>query len=1037
MAYISLTLSTKITVTNSETDCSIYFSNSVILGENSLCTVKNFKTLLINLGEDFTITPSVSLKLSENFLVETDVLQESPIALVVDYSKDPAITAVISGPSKITLSCTGQSFIYSGSSSFGPLKKSFVYFWSLVDSPTDVSFSAITPTNESISLTVASTSPSEFSIKLTVSNDLTSGSTTLTIAFESTQKLTFALDAGSNTEFKRASEVIISRVNTDLCSCTSSLTSSWTISPTVSSISLYYSRMRIPPQTLSYDDYTITLYLSCGSLSGLSSVKITITYSDLVIILPKSDQPISSLYDLVLDGSKSYDPDGTTLTYDWTSGSTSIGTSSSITIAKEDLSSLTTYSITFTISATGSRTASQTLTFTIVQENPLKVSILGPSKKVSSSAQVVLRAAASKGTATGTIEYEWSQISGTSATFSSSSSALWISPSTLVGGTAYTFQYKATLNTYEASATAFFSVNKGASCDSVSVTPASASKGSKITIAFSGCTDLDNSDYPLLYKLSIKKTSRYMLILTTYSSIVSGLTFPGGTTYVMVDVCDTFQDCWTDTSNSVTLTRYLRESQNQFEDFYNELKEQYGIVHAIWYVLSEKVDENVLDYLWKDFEDYVKTGDFLDRELADVVFYFISEIQDEKEVSKRIEKFIKVLYENLGDGLEVEVLDQLEVIVSRIVEVRDDEAGRTLALMVLNKFMKNVKFEGVEYAKILSGFKVYIVEDVFDRINLINKLSLIFDLDESGFGNNDIVRVEVSSLIEEKSQYLFSFSAYSSLYTKNGDFFTYNPVKTLNSLSEGCQVLYKSKSSENSKCFKLDSSTWTQTECTETSLYIQSSGIYKINSESNSSKESSVYNLGPELYTIISLVSFFILCIPFFKYIDSNGKIYPSIEKNIENTEGISPRVKSEYNYEEIRTSLIGKHLFFSIFVSSPNISRTLRLLRFLNIVVFQIVIQVTLFTYSDLNLYLVGALSSFITLPLALLMILFFNDSLRGRKLKLAIVLSALMQICSGIAVFLMNSTRNWVFSFLIGLSVEIIFVESVLMGLRASLKI
>ena len=1038
LAYISLKLSTKITVSTSDTDCGIYFSNSAILGNNSLCTVKNFRTLLISLGDDFTITPDVSLELSENFLVDTTDLKASPIALVVDYSKEPEITAVISGSSKVTLSCTGQDFIYSGSSSFGPLKKSFIYTWSVVNSALGVSLTALTSTNETVSLSVNSSTPTNFSIKLTVSNDLTSASATLTITFESTQQLTFSLDAGSSTEFKRSSEIVISRINTNLCSCSSALTNSWTIAPTVSSVNLDYSRLRIPSQTLSYDDYTITLYLTCGSLSGISAITISITYSDLVLILPKSDQKISTLYDLVLDGSKSYDPDGTLLTYEWTSNSSSIGTSSSITIPKEDFNALETYSVTFTISATGSRTASQTLSFAVVQENPLKVSVLGPSKKVSNSAQVVLRAAASKGSATGTIGYEWSQVSGKSAAFTFSSSTLWISPSVLLGGTAYTFQYKATLNDFSASATTYFSVNKGASCDSVSVSPTSAAKGSKITVAFSGCTDLDNSDYPLLYRLNIKRTNRYMLILTTYSSIVSGLTFPSGKSDVLVEVCDTFQDCWTDNSNSVTLSRYLRQSPNQDEDSYQELKEDYGIVYAIWYQLSSRVDEDFLDYLWNDFEDFVLAGDYLDRELADVVVYFTSSIQDEDLVSSRIERYITVLFENLRDGLSSEVLDQLEVIASRIVEIRDDETGRTLALMVLNKFMKNLKFEGIEYVKILSGFKVYIVEDLFENIKLINKLTIIFDLEESGFEKNDIVRVEVAGLVEEKSEYSFSFSAYSSLYTKNGEFFTYNPVKTLSTGNKGCQVLYKSKTSQNSKCFKLDSSTWMPAECSQTSLYIQSSGIYRIDSEANSSEESSTYQLGPELYTIISLLTILLFCIPFFKLIDSNGKIHPSAEKNSVSTAGgVSSRVQTDYDYEEIKPSIISYHLFLSIFISSPNISRTLRLLRFLNIIILQILMQVILFNFSHLNLYWIGALSACITLPMSLILILCFRNSLRGRKLKLAVALSVLMHIGCAVAVLFMNSAKNWVFSFLIGLSVEIIFAESVLMFMRASLKI
>jgi hypothetical protein len=203
-----------------------------------------------------------------------------------------------------------------------------------------------------------------------------------------------------------------------------------------------------------------------------------------------------------------------------------------------------------------------------------------------------------------------------------------------------------------------------------------------------------------------------------------------------------------------------------------------------------------------------------------------------------------------------------------------------------------------------------------------------------------------------------------------------------------------------------------------------------------SDSESVFYNLGPELYTLISLFSIFFILTPFLRFFDRKAKVHPVNEKVPVSTGETTSRYQTENDYQELKISIFSKHLFLSIFCSSLNLSRTLKLLIFSTVIIFMIFIQVILLGYTGFNLIVSGFLSSFLSLPLSICLVLAFKGTNSRFKLKLFTSLAILLQICCIIGVFLMKSSKDWTISFIIGLAAEIIISETLLMATRLKFR-
>lgn len=1034
MGYIELVLNVNIDGDLGNTSCSFYFINYELLGE-ALCTIKDFKTLHISLGQDFSLTSSSSLELSTDFLVHTDDLSMLPIAVTIDYEQVPSITAIITGNSYITTSCSRSIFTYSASSSLGALKSKFTYIWALNDTDA-VSFVDGFET-ETIQLQIDSDFSGSFNLTLTINNNLVTGETTLQVEVVNGQKLSFSFDIGSGTVFKRSNFISISRIEVDSCGCKSTLVYLWSLSPTAN-VSKKNAKLNIPKNTLGYGEYTISLTLTCGSLKGYASITIQIESSDLVLIMSKSDQSISKFYDLKIDGSKSYDPDGYSLTYSWTFESDTFDTAS-LTIPKANFESLNTFTVQFSISATGSRTVSKTLKFLVIDDNPLKLSIYGPSTKVSIDKQVIIRGTASQGTASGILMYEWNKLSGVETTFNFISNTMWVLAGNLFEGTAYTFELKVKLGEYWLAATSSFTVNRPPLCQVIESNSKSGSKSTLFNIYLKGCFDLDNADYPLSYKAHIRIFGRYLAYFTSNSASIIGIRFPTGVTGTRLFVCDTLNDCWK-TDLEIKISRNLREIQDTETNLFFELQQETDSIYAVTYLLFENVkNEDLLNLMWLAFTE---NSDILTKsEIFDFVLTFMDKWQENGLASKYIETCVAFVFKILG---KKEILNEYSImsikeIAERVLKIKNSEEGYIMSIKLLSFVLSNYQIIGVENFEFVGDIMLYQFENYFSSMNNVEILQLKYT-PQNLFPAESLVRTEIAiSKINQNSLILY-VSISSSEYLDDGEIVEYDPVLYLDHTTNTSRFTFFLP--EYRFGCKKYNGTWEKTKCTakyspDSDILISENGLYKL--EFTKKETENRVKINAALYINISLALLMILFVPLIRLIDHsfsteyNSQVSVATGSKSER----NSRLNTEYEYEEVNGSRwYSKHLFLSIFMSHHNFSKVKKFVIIVGITISQISFQLLLLSFKTFTYYEAGICSSVLTMPFSILLILLLKNSKNKLKNVFGALLLAVCLTFGILGTMIFNYSTDWPLTFLLGTSTEIFLTESLIMLIRRYLN-
>ncbi|OMJ86404.1 hypothetical protein SteCoe_12058 [Stentor coeruleus] len=1064
-SYIYLT-STKKFILNTSVDCMIYFTNYGILGSSSSCSAKSDYILQITLGSGWTIRDTSTLITSSTFLMREGnyALYEAQL-LTPSYPNGVDLNphARISGNSKVWFSCSSQSeSIYSSSQSYGIGASSFNYLWSISESSITLQDS---DKSDCKVIIPSATTLTSFQISLAIKNFLEFSSTIVyTVAILSDNGISFKLDTGEQSSYKRSQSFIIIPVNIDSCGLSGTISYIWTLSGyTGSSIALGLSKLSIPKQTLEYGEHIISLnIILTGSvnLSGTSTTKITITSSDLVAIINKGNQEISDSLDFTAIGSLSYDPDGYSLSYSWTSSIiTSTQASSSITILKSNFQSLSSFDLTLTVTHTEtSRSSSTKITLTIKPSLAVSVSIISPGSKVRRSNYVVLNAKVVPTSTVSSISLLWTQSSGIIIPYTPLYyTYLTIPPNTLTSGISYSFIVTTTVIASSVSATAtgeiFFRVNIGPNCPNIpTISPNTNMYAitTKFTISIKGCVDGDTEDIPLKYKFSgINGAKTLALTTASENSVTTGFRLSSGITAIEYTICDTMSDCTTSRSASFTLLnarRLLRDEESLVEDYKQFIITQDLLSVIIMFLDQYEIPEVLLDLMWNDFTNHM-AHEMLDsdytEELTSIILMFLNDNQSSQFMINRLPKYTDflILSLNKADYINKNAESQLLTISEIILNLSDNIETITKLKEILHKLLVYKKvpgFQGFTYQN-PESISIYIAENfatglVLDIIELGENNIKVGSLSDDPY---QILTLEFMSFGQKGIPNIINLSIFSNK-AFDGQEIIEHDMKNIDLIEGDIIVTMKTYDLEEFECRTYKNMQWVNEDCViishksgKAQISLLKSGLYSLFDPTSIS-----LSFGP-LYLITSLIAALAIIMPFLVYFDSKAA-YLSIPTQNLTVDKKSDRDDTSLNLEKPKVekeTLIRLHLTVSIFYYDKMTNRAKKILILFSNIVFEICLQNLIFSYLNLHPVIVGLVSVMITfLPFVINMILANREGV-ARSIVM-IIISLLMIAMSLIVTALVPSRDGWVYALLAGLGFEFYVSQIIVMIVKRAIS-
>lgn len=1057
-SYIYLT-STKKFVLLTSVDCSIYFTNYQILGSSSSCSTMSDYILQITLGSNWAIRDTTQLITASSFIMNEGnyAIYEGQL-LTPSYPEGVDLYPYprISGNSKVWFSCTSQSeSIYSSSQSYGIGASSFTYLWSISEQSLILEDSLSSDCKVVIPSATVLTS---FELSLRIENFLQLSSTIVyTVSILTNNGISFKLDTGEQSSYKRSQSFTVIPVNIDSCGFSGTLSYVWTLSDyTGSSIALGLSKLSIPKQTLEYGEQVIglTITLTGGvNLSGTSTTKITITSSSLVALVNKGNQEITDSVDFTVVGSLSYDPDGYSLSYLWTSSVlTSTQTSSSLTIPKANFQSLSSFDLTLKVSHTEtSRSSSTKITLTVKPNLSVTVSIISPGSKVRRSNFVVLNAKVVPTTTVSSIILLWTQSSGIYVPYTPLYyTYLTLPPNSLTSGIAYSFVVTTTVTISDVSATArgeiFFRVNIGPNCPNIpTISPNTNMYAitTKFTISIKGCTDGDSEDIPLKYKFSgISGTKILALTAASENSVTTGFRLSSGITAIQYTICDTLSDCVTSRSSSFVLLsarRLLKDKENLMDDYKQFIITQDLLSVIIMLLEQYEISEDLLDLMWSDFTNHM-THEMIDsdyvEELTSIILMFLNENQSSQLMLNRLPKYTDFLIFSLSkaDYINENAERQILTISERIISLNSDIETIIKLKEILHKLLTY---------KIVPGFKGFTYQNAeFMSIFITENFATALTLNNVELGENNvlvknlsrdpyqILTLELMSFALKGSPDIINLSVFSDK-SFDGQEIIEHDIQNLDLLEGDIIVTMYANGLENIECRVYKNTQWVNEDCVINShksekvqISLLKSGLYGL-FDSNPATQS----FGP-LYLITSLVVALAILMPILVYFESKTA-YLSMPTQSLTIDRKSDRDDTSLTLEkpEIKKEpLIRLHLTISIFYYDKTTSRAKKILILFSNMVFEIGIQNLIFYCFNLHPVIVGVVSAGITfVPFIINMILVSKEGV-ARSI-IMITISLLMIAASFIVAALMPSRDGWIYALLAGLGSEFYVYQIIVM--------
>lgn len=1052
-----------------EYECMFLFENSDELGSNAKCRVASDRIISISLGNLFTIDDKTPLVLSTNLILIKSNLAYKTMNLTIDYSIEPTLQSIISSVQSVGLECisTTSYQIKFSSSSFGSFRNRFKYSWQVSGKNLNITFDQSTGPYLTVSVfeVLNNLDSGELDVNLTIDDTFTSSLSSQNVKVYNNKKLKVQLDTGTSFEFYRSSDVSISSMIIDKCGCKDKIYYNWDVNPSVSGVATTNSKLRIPGNILNYGDYNVSVQLICGNqgISGSSYIQIKIIPSDLVIKTDKIDQEISSLSDLIIRAHYSYDPDNYEFDFYWSFDySDYVLGQSSHTVPKSLFSALSSFSITLKLqSSENSRTTTKTYRFTVIPDLPLTVSVLPPNSRVALSSQSIIKSSI-KSTQAGQLAYQWSISMGTLNSpllSSSTTSKNLVIPGNSLQSQDYSIKLTVSLNSFSSSATITFKGNSPPTCsDSLTLSPSSSTylKTQKISISVNDCQDGDNLDYPLFYKLSIRKTNnKYSLLLYLNEGNFNDLKFPIGVTGCKVEICDSLADCIEKLASfSITgLARNLKQESAEMHE-YIENKNFMNALQAIVFTLLNKVDDQeLIDLMWNDFVAYVETelhNRYLMTEVASTVLLFIDEPQDIQISKSRITKYIKFLSETCKTihFIENKAWDYIKDIIDRAQLINDNEEIIVLTFELISAAARVSGKTGAEFRVQTEKIEFYLFEDLIENIKKIELGQSTIELKDPGFSKDSLVRLEAGVYKSGK----YSDAIYLDVSTEREDLGLESKQTKVQQMNHegGCTIttLYRLLKSNEIFCQSviadLDDSSVVLISASQgvATFEVSKSGIFTLSS--NKKSESRAYSLNGNFIILCTITIVMLISIIFIETHSQSlpeAKVSTKTNRNFRESDkhediNVTNLSLSDIEIKTVQNVSVTKHLLLEIFTSQKTKFRSLQVFTLWSALSQAIMFQAILGNIA--GPFLAGIFSSIITGPTTLISIVFiFKANSSAVWVKVLIGMTMLIAFLSIVVILMISQPNLWALAFICGLATEVLVTESLIAVMRRVIEV
>ena len=1054
LLHITLKSSKPIDPSGVSTSCYGYFQNYYILGTGAICTLKDKFTLTIVLGADWSVSSTNGLYIEDLFRVtEGDFILFPFLYLTPSLPEnlDSSPHPQISGPAELTLSCQSQlSAYFTASSSYGILKHRFTFEWTTKD-PVFIS----DPYKESIQVLI-DTEITFFQLTVSISNGFGSNTqSTHNVKIRNSKLISFIFDVGQSVIIKRSQPLVITPVNIDFCGTFGVPEYIWTVQPALEGITLSQNKLRVPANSFAYGTFQVNLKIKLGNLEGTSYSTLQVQASELVPSLNKGNQEISNLLDFEVSAAQSYDPDGYALTYTWMIGSEIIAKnslSSSLVVSKDLFSTLSNFDLTLVLnSEQGLRSSSLTINLIIKPDLKMKVSVASPTGKAVLSFVTNLKSIASKDPSIKSLSYSWTQISGPVIPDYNINgqllSSMSISKFTLIGGASYGFKLTVVGSfvsgkSGSTSIDLYFTANLPAFCSgSAHVNPISGiQQTTKFTLSVSGCLDLDLVDLPLTYKAYFGKYGKLSIIGTSKNSIVTNLPLVVGVDTLAFDVCDSLSDCYF-TSTPVSVSKSRRAEEFGFMDLYTEIKIEHGTTFAITIMLNYgSADLKALDSMWSDLIQFVEEEQNAIEDIASVLSAFLNDNQDlvfkKDRAALYAELLIKVLDQtNILTAISEDMIIEVVHKISELNEVK----FRVISINILNELSRVKRDQGQTEGNLVSQNISYVTsEKVFEELVMkeINSGNIHVSLTDLA-QMNDVIRVVVCVVDDIFSIKITKTGILLDGVYENSEEESIKIPKNSVMVRLNRDILVKG----HNFCSKIDSGLSKSCSITDSdddfiTLAIRKNGIYTLQQENE--KDSSSQNFIP-FYIMLSISLFTVIISSLLKYL-------PVIQQKAESATDTTIVTNKSFgdigSKDQLETQTSGLprpnfHLILGMFTSNSLISKHLIPWIILSNICLEIIIQNTILSLFEMNIFATGCVSALITLPYSMCMSLMMSK--QGRTVRIismlvivSVILASLVGVC------LIRFSDGWQFSMIIGFFTEILVNQTLIMlGFKAVARI
>ena len=807
--------------------CSDISYNSSYFGKSAKCSLVGKNTIKVKLGSNWK--PLTSMFLNEANLLAADssrciTLPTESLVLDVDLSGLEFFSGgSIEGLTEVFTKCSSFKTSTYELINFSDLTKTGVsYSWSVSSTAPSI--------DEEVNKDVEKTTKSKASIDFSKYEDesgyliltvyFTNGfnitnQTFINITLTAEQKLSIGIDGDSVVYVNSDSNLKFSAKINDKCGGSNGkkITYTWTYSGesgtepeySANGINLIIKKNALYANV----KYQFSVTAKINNMgSNTATLTIYVNAKDLIIKL-NAPMLISTSSDASFDASSSYDPnnylESPQQVYSWSCVKTDSGscsqtlidafdaaTENTLTVPGDDFSGFESVTVKFTFKS-GNLTASQTAEVKISDEK-YSVNIQFSSNRVAVSSYNVI-AGKSDAPEQGLIQYSWYIEGVKPSKYISYQLFLITFPYAFDYGKAYNLKLDLLVggNSYEVSG--ILNSNNKPVCSDYAVSPTSGELFSDIFYLSATCYDIEQ-DYPLFAVASFefKSNSKGKSDLKVSNNFRNcGSRMPKGKIYIYLSVCDTFNDCDTNTFEiEVKSGRRLEVATNYTENYIEARDDDPNSVPGLCSILASSIvlENKLWTLILDDLETYINSLDSYStvevNSAASCLFWLHSDLQignlnyDEVIRSYAVIEELFTKYSDVNNSNDTVQFDEsalkifMEISESFYSITKNISSNDSLFYEIFD-LSQNIqttswlkysygKSSGIEYNYISNSFTSY-----KKIVNYFNDTQRLVDL--SDFGSNH-TKINLDGSIEGNSTQVgvmvTSFSDFD-IFTKYGE----------------------------------------------------------------------------------------------------------------------------------------------------------------------------------------------------------------------------------------------------------------------------